>query len=169
MKNGVYVFNVLVSEKLMFHCCFIDDFLMRYCWKMEVSMQTLLISKDLLVLIFFFLEASLLLDSLFVDESLNKLRWDIDDFEANSIKKPSCKRANVQNIQVLLVLFWWSFYDSSKKHCWKSKVSDANIHDQQLFFLLVAETLIFLLLLQWWFVDYSWWPNDGRAKISIET
>ena len=144
MKNGVYVFNVVVSEKLMFHCCFIDDFLMRYWWKMEVSMQTLLISKDLLVLIFFFLEPSLLLDSLFVDESLNKLRWDIDDFEGNSIKKPSFKRANVQNIKVLLVLFWWLFYDSSKKHCWKSKVFDANIHDHKLFFLLFSETLIFL-------------------------
>ena len=55
MKIGVYVFNVLVSEKLMFHCCFVDDFLMRSWWTMEISMQTLLINKDLIVLIFYFL------------------------------------------------------------------------------------------------------------------
>ena len=35
---------------LMFHCCFFDDSLMRHWWTMEISMQTLLIIKDFVVL-----------------------------------------------------------------------------------------------------------------------
>ena len=40
---------------LLLYWWFIDNFLMKYLWKMETSMQTLLITKNLIVLIFYFL------------------------------------------------------------------------------------------------------------------
>ena len=114
----------------------------------------------------------MLLDSLFVDESLNKLRWDIDfsSIWLTLIRNIlfSFKGANVQNLRVSLVLFWWLFYNSLNTHCWNSKDFDANIHDHKLFFLLVSETLIFLCCFSDAWLMIVWGNIDETAKILLQ-
>ena len=138
-----YVFNVLVSEKLIFDCCFIDDFLMRYWWKMEISKQTLLISKDLIVLIFYFLRPPRCLILYFLMNLWTNFDETLLILMQTLIKNILLKLLMFRTLK-FHVVFRCLFDGSSNKHCWKSKDFDANIHDQKLFFLLVSETLVFL-------------------------
>ena len=103
------VFSVLTSESFMFHCFFLKDSLMTL-WRNidetpKIWMQTLKIIEVFNVKIIRTL-IHLLHNWLTVDDPMKNLWWDFDDLDANIFEKELfC--ANLQNIDVSLLLFRW--------------------------------------------------------------
>ena len=147
---------MLISENLIFHCCFIDDSLMRFWWTMESSMQTLLISKSFAVLVF----QLLMFLWCFIDfllMSLMSLQRNFDEILMFLIRSPM-----ITSLFKVLVskpfMFFYCVSDDSLMILRRSIVKKLKISKQTvmmicIFKVQIFETLMFFLLLHWWFID----------------
>ena len=151
-----FCFFLLLSEILIFHCCFIDDSLMRFWWTMESSMQTLLINKNYAVLLF----QTLMFLWCFIEfllRSLMSLQREFDETLMFLIRSPM-----ITSLFRVLVskafMFLYCVSDDSLMILRRSIVEKVKISRQTvvmicLFEVQIFETLMFLLLLHWWFFD----------------
>ena len=170
------LFKVLVSETFMFLYCVSDGSLMILRRSLvdtaEIWMQTVMMICLFEVLIFETRTFLLLLHCCFFDDSLMRFRWTMESsMETLLISK---------NYAVLIfqtVMFLWCFNEFllmslmslRRSIVEKVKISKQTVMMICLFEVQIFETLMFFLLLHWWFNDDSlirhWWT----LEISMQT
>ena len=125
-----FVFFVLTSESYSF---FASSLMIR--WRSidvtaKTPMQALVIFMGFIDLI----SETLLSLCCFVDDSLKRHIWNIDNFEGNFFDLHWCCCVNLRTIDVSLLLHWWFDDDSFKKHWRYSEDFDASVFDLYAFY-----------------------------------
>ena len=132
-------------------------------------MQTLLISKHFIVLIF----QTLMFQCCFFEYLLMSLWRNFDEtlmFRINSDDEKSFWVASLRNFYASLLCLWWFAYDSSKKQRWISEDFDANNIDELTLWGANLQNIkgfiAAALMIHWWFFEETMMNNrDFDANI----